>query len=200
MTPLSLFNGLVALLALGVENDAARQSVSFLVLDLNGDGVYLSDLFYPVQFDTDGDGAPESLSWTARDGTDGFLWFDDNGNGVVDDGTELLFFQMLAMLDAPAGSGDGVLSAADPVWSRLGVWVDRDQNGRSTAEEIRSLEEWNIVEIDLRDRPVGRTDGSLNRMKSVASFTQIDSRTARDRTRHSRNIFEVEFNLVEESP
>lgn len=199
---------MVALLAVVAAGERARRPASVLLLDLQGDGVYLSDVFYPVRFDVDGDGSPESMTWTALDSNDGFLWLDENGNGLVDDGTELLVggpspalsgFALLAALEADDGEADGVLSPDDAVWSRLGVWVDRDQNGRSTADELATLDDRSVARIDLGYRPLDRTDGTLNRVVAESTFQHLDRAAAREPLLVQRRVLEVELRRIDGS-
>lgn len=59
-----------------------------IVLDLEGDGFRFTGLDEAVEFDLDADGRAEALGWT--EGPDeAFLALDRNGNGLIDDGTEL---------------------------------------------------------------------------------------------------------------
>ena len=60
-----------------------------LILDLDGDGIETRGLDpdRPVFFDHNGDGVRTHTGWVAPD--DGFLVLDRNGNGLIDDGTEL---------------------------------------------------------------------------------------------------------------
>src|ERR1051325_10986387 len=68
-----------------------------------------------VLFDLNGDGQPEATAWTRAGGNEAFLFLDRNGNGVVDDGTELFGssfgdngFVQLAAWDA-RNAGDVVI-------------------------------------------------------------------------------------------
>ena len=58
-----------------------------LVLDLGAPGIALTSLAAGVAFDINGDGVKDQVAWTAGD--DGFLAFDANHNGVIDNGSEL---------------------------------------------------------------------------------------------------------------
>ena len=202
---------LVGLMALTTAGGGRRQA-SFLVLDLEGDGVYLSDVFYPVHFDGDGDGVTESMAWTALDSKDGFLWLDANGNGTVDDGTELRFgdpdsnpsvadwastFDTLAALEARAGDADGVITPEDPIWSRLGVWVDRNHDGISTPEELSSLDEKAVVAIDLDARLVASTDGSLNRVLATSSCERAAEASDEEPAILRGHVLEIEFRHID---
>lgn len=97
-----------------------------LLIDLGGDGFDLTNLEDGVQFDIDADGQEDRISWTDRFGDEAFLALDRNGNGTIDDGSELFGdstaqppseeangFRALAVYDVPAlgGNGDGWISA-----------------------------------------------------------------------------------------
>lgn len=60
-----------------------------LTLDLNGNGIETVPInaANPVYFDLTGEGVQTSVGWVAPN--DGFLVLDRNGNGTIDDGTEL---------------------------------------------------------------------------------------------------------------
>jgi hypothetical protein len=126
-----------------------------LVLDLDGDGVRLSSLEDGVPFDLLGIGEPVTCAWPT--GEDALLVLDANGNGLVDDGTELFGsiafgetqvhgFVPLRRLDS---NGDERLDRADPAFDRLGLWVDGDRDGKSDATELYGLLERGIVALDL---------------------------------------------------
>ena len=62
-------------------------TASPLVVDLDGDGVETKEENSQIYFDHDGNGFAESSGWVGQD--DGLLVRDINGNGQIDDGTEL---------------------------------------------------------------------------------------------------------------
>ena len=96
-----------------------------------------------MSFDIDTDGAAENVS-TLGSGS-GFLSLDKNGNGVVDNGSELFGpitgngFAELASYDE---DGNGWIDEGDSVYSRLGIWT---QNGDS--QTVQSLKELKIGAI-----------------------------------------------------
>ena len=72
--------------ALSVTITAAAPPV---VLDLDGDGVEFVSSAAGVRFDYDGDGHAELTAWVGPD--DGLLVLDRNGDGRINDGSELVF-------------------------------------------------------------------------------------------------------------
>jgi len=92
-----------------------------LVLDFACTGAELRDLGF--RFDLSGEGSEVNLPLPTSG--KGFLVFDRNGNGRVDDGRELFGpstgdgFGELAALDA---DGNGWIDQNDPAWSQLYVW------------------------------------------------------------------------------
>ncbi|MBN1756671.1 MAG: hypothetical protein JW863_00035 [Chitinispirillaceae bacterium] len=124
-----------------------------LVLDLDGDGIELTDVTRErVRFDIDADGSREEVAWVRPD--DGMLVLDRNGNGSIDDGRELFGdqngarngFEELAGFDE---NGDGVIDGSDSIFGRLGVWRDRNADGVSDAGEVQSLNAYAIESIAL---------------------------------------------------
>ncbi|HEX2252143.1 MAG TPA: hypothetical protein VHQ65_02620 [Thermoanaerobaculia bacterium] len=125
-----------------------------VLVDLDHGGFRLTGLEHPLAFDLDGDGVAEHLSWTAVGTGDAFLALDRNGNGTIDSGRELFGnfteqppsaepngYRALAVFDQPAGGGDGDgrITAADPVFARLRLWIDANRDGRSQPEELLAL-------------------------------------------------------------
>lgn len=126
-----------------------------VAIDLNGDGIKYTNLDdSKVLFDINGDGVKDLLSWTAAD--DGMIAFDKNGDGLIQDLDELSFLSYLtgAMTDLEGLNGfdtdkDGKLTANDALWSKFGVWQDKNQDGVTDAGEFKGLEAWGIKSIDL---------------------------------------------------
>jgi hypothetical protein len=126
-----------------------------VAIDLNGDGIKYTNLDdSKVLFDINGDGVKDLLSWTAAD--DGLIAFDKNGDGLIQDLDELSFLSYLtgSMTDLEGLNGfdtdkDGKLTANDALWSKFGVWQDKNQDGVTDAGEFKGLEAWGIKSIDL---------------------------------------------------
>jgi VCBS repeat-containing protein len=123
-----------------------------VVLDLDGDGVEFLGITSGVTFDYHGDGSAESTAWVGSD--DGLLALDRNGDGIVNDGSEIVFARDgltdLQGLAADYDSNrDGVLDANDVDFAKFGVWQDANSNGITDAGEYRSLSDAGIVSIGL---------------------------------------------------
>jgi len=118
--------------------------VSPILIDTSANADYKLDPQVRVSFDLDVDGSQEQAGWTKRNSTVAFLAFDDNGNGVIDDGREVFGdhtrkgssngFAALAKV-AKAGNAS-VLDASNPLFARLLLWRDANQDGYSQTEEL----------------------------------------------------------------
>lgn len=134
-----------------------------LVVDLDGDGQYeTSGVVGGSAFDIDADGSVDRSSTAA--GGDAFLVWDRNGNGRIDDGSELFGDQHgaadgIAELAKYDENGDGLISETDSVWGQLGLWADTNLDGDSRGE-AQSLAGAGFTAIDLHRRAVsGTTSG-----------------------------------------
>lgn len=150
--------------------------MSPIILDLDRATFQLTSVAGGVLFDLNGDGLPEETAWTRADRDEAFLWLDRNGNGVVDDGTELFGssfgdngFIQLAAWDKRnqgdvviGGNEDDRIDAGDAVWPRLRLWIDRSHDGISQADEIFTLAQKGVTSIDLRYYTTRRHDTNGN--------------------------------------
>ena len=136
---------------------SATNWVSPLILDLDGDGV-AADLTHAyserVYFDIDNDGAAERVGWS--NGDDGLLAVDTNGNGRIDNITELFgddqmpAFQKLKAWDS---NNDGKVDASDAHFDQLKVWKDTNRDGLTQAGELISLDRAGVLSISVVDVP-----------------------------------------------
>lgn len=153
----------------------ALVTTSPLVLDLDGDGVELVALDdSETYWDLDQDGFAEKSGWVQAD--DGLLAIDTNNDGIITDHTELFGdaaqdgFADLRLLDS---NSDNVINASDAAFADLIVWRDFNQNGRSEANELFSLDDLNIVSINLNATQVLQTNAGHN-VSHVSTYTVDD--------------------------
>lgn len=112
--------------------DAVRQDP--LVINFNGTGAELVDTQF--EFDLNADGQTEKIAFVA--GGSGFLVLDKNGDGRVNDGTELFGtasgdgFADLAAYDL---DGNQWIDENDAVYSQLQVW-QRDASGQDSLSSL----------------------------------------------------------------
>ena len=138
-----------------------------LIINLDSDVTSVSDTKF--LFDLDADGEEEEISFAG--GGSGFLALDANGNGVIDDGSELFGtksgdgFSDLAAYDV---DGNGWIDENDDVYSQLRVWV-KDADG---SDRLLTLKEANVgaiylgsvsTEFSLNDRATNETNGVMRR-------------------------------------
>ena len=160
-----------------------------LVLDLDGDGIETIGVNGAIVFDHDGDRVANGTGWISAD--DGILVIDKNGNGQIDDGSELFgdsnpdsvrglndppdLSPGLIALRKYDANHDGLFDSQDAAFSVVKVWRDLNQDGVSQGPELLSLAELGIQSINLT--PTSTEDaavGNGNVIDSTGEFTRTD--------------------------
>ena len=158
-----------------------------LVLDLDGDGIVETHKENStVYFDHDNNGLAESTGWVGAD--DGLLVRDLNGNGQIDNGTELFGNNSVLSSGATAANGfealadldsnqDGVFNSSDSAWNEVKVWKDANGNGRVDEGELLTLEQAGVSGINLEYQASDLSDENGNAHKQTGSFIKTDGTT-----------------------
>ena len=172
--------------------DKAEQITSPIIIDMNGDGVNATKLaagiHKAIYFDLDGNGFAEKTAWV--DAYDALLVLDKNGNGKIDNGTELFgnhsldaegkksFADGYAALAAYDENQDGKIDAQDTVYAQLQIWRDMNQDGISETDELMSLAEAGIISIDLNAQILNERDAQGNLISHRGTVNFADGREA----------------------
>ena len=124
-----------------------------VLVDVQGNGFKLTNATNGVNFN-DGKGTLLRTAWTVANGDDAWLVLDRNGNGTIDDGTELFGnatpqptpppgvlrngFLALVEYDKPENGGnqDGAITSLDSIFTSLRLWQDINLDGISTPSEL----------------------------------------------------------------
>ncbi len=153
-----------------------------VTLDLDGNGLHYIGLDdSQAYFDVNSDGWREHLAWVSAG--DALLVLDKGVDRAIDRFDEISFTSYLpgARTDLEGlvafdSNGDGVLSRLDARWREFAVWQDADGNGASTPQEVITLDDIGIVQIDLTsDQQLRMVDGVTE--FGQTRFTWADGRT-----------------------
>jgi len=159
--------------------------VSPIIIDTRGEGIKLTAATEGAVFDLSANGKPLRYSWTKPDSGNAFLALDRNGNGRIDNGSELFgnytpqpasptpngFVALRSSIKpASGGNSDGVIDGGDAAFASLRLWIDANHNGISETEELFSLQSMGLYSISLSVSESERRDRFGNRFRYRAKL------------------------------
>lgn len=174
-----------------------QHSGSPIVLDLGEHNYRLTSLRDGVRFDLRNEGRSPQMAWTRLGVENAFLALDRNGNGRIDNGSELFGnytplrsgalaqngFVALAEFDS---NQDRVIDASDAAWQILLLWTDRNHDGWSTADELQPLRASMVTALETKYRTIGKKDQWGNLFRYMSKF-----RVREGGNEHRRTYYDV---------
>jgi hypothetical protein len=144
-----------------------------LAFDLDGNGIQTTGINQGIQFDINADGKTEQTSFIS--GNDAFLAYDKNGNGMIDNGSELFGdqngasngFEELKKYD---DNNDGLIDKNDAIYSDLSL-LSLDKNNQ---HKIASLTDQNIQSINLNYNNQHHAINYYDSVEQTSSFKRTD--------------------------
>ncbi len=138
-----------------------------IILDLNGDGLHFTSLQNSqVTVDVNLDGIQDKMAWAGNN--DGVLVWDKDHNHRITDVSEFGFQSLkagaqtdLEGLQALDTNFNGQLDAGDEKFSEFAIWQDANGNGKTDANEFKSLSDLQIASINLKSDGQMRDAGTL---------------------------------------
>ena len=152
-----------------------------IALDLNANGkIDTLSLENGVFFDHNGDKVAFKSSWV--NSSDGILARDIDGDGKITSGAELFgnFTKLkngeLAKNGAQAlkdldDNNDGIFDSNDKAFNEILVWQDKNSDGISQKNELKTLNEHNIKSIDLEFMADNTALDKDNKQILIGSFS-----------------------------
>jgi hypothetical protein len=155
-----------------------------LVIDFGAEGFNITNQNNSnATFDWNNDGVRTQTSWFSAE--DGILAIDRNGDGVIENASEVFGnyndangFLALARLDS---NGDGKIDNTDTSWSQIKLWFDGNTDGLGEAGELRTLDEMGVKAIHLNAVEVNvQQDGGYIPLISGVEMTDGTTRIIAD--------------------
>ncbi|TBT51245.1 calcium-binding protein [Vibrio parahaemolyticus] len=131
----------------------------------NGKLDLISSEDFTVYFDHDNDGVSEKTNWISPN--EGILFIDYNENLIADNGSEIFGewiegsgyptegFSGIEALSKLDENGDLILDKSDMSFGKLYLWFDRNIDGKTSYDEVSSLSDIGVTEINLTSKTEG---------------------------------------------
>ncbi|MBF0266614.1 MAG: hypothetical protein HQL46_15230 [Gammaproteobacteria bacterium] len=150
------------------------QSADPLAFDLDGNGIQTTGIKNGAIFDINADGKNEKTSFIT--GNDAFLAYDKNGNGIIDNGSELFGDQNGAAngyeeLKKYDDNQDGKINANDQIYNKLSLLSFNDKQIKT--EPLSN----HISEIDLDYQQKSQAINEYDQITQQSKFTNTDGTT-----------------------
>jgi hypothetical protein len=157
-----------------------------LVIDLENRGLEMSQPGQGITVDLDRDESLEKVSWPVKSGT-GFLVIDSKKSGSFAGISDLVAdfstdsgagraqnaFEVLRKFDE---NHDGSINSSDSWFPFIGIWIDKNYDGKLDKAEALSLKESKIESISLRTAEISESDdvGNYSLFRSIAKRKDND--------------------------
>ncbi|MGV8867199.1 MAG: SdrD B-like domain-containing protein [Janthinobacterium svalbardensis] len=167
-------------LASGQNDMSWDAAITPIVIDLNGDGVHtIARADFHGSFDLLGTGSAIQSGWVSAH--DGLLAIDSNGNGKIDNISELFGGNEkgtgFAKLSSYDSNGDGVVDAKDDKFAELRIWRDANSNGVTDDGELMSLHDAGVASLTVSYTALPFLDANDNLHLERSSATLANGKT-----------------------
>jgi hypothetical protein len=156
-----------------VTQQTAAANCALLIATDPGNPYALTSVEAGVRFDIDADGTPDRTAWTESDSEVAFLALDQDGDGGINTGKELVGdrtvptmpngLRALSQLTDPT-SQRATVDADVPLLANLLLWRDKNHNGTSEPGELRPAQD-EIAAIGLGYQRHRRIDAHGNQSR-----------------------------------
>jgi hypothetical protein len=153
-----------------------------ILIDVAGNGFELTSLNDGVKVATRAGYQQTERAWSKPGSDDAWLVLDRNGDGVINDMSEMFGnttpqpqpregqprngFLALTVYDA---NGDGVIDERDPIFGSLRLWQDENHDGISQPDELHPLPELGVAGISVTFTEARHGDDHGNLFRYAAS-------------------------------
>lgn len=180
----------------------ASGSPILINLKNNSSNDHLTSAADGVMFDIYATGVPIRVAWTSPESEVAFVVLDRNGNGIIDDASELFGnhtrkrdgtvaangFEALLDLDGGSGISDNRIDSSDAMFSRLRLWLDDNHNGFSEPNELLTLADADVIALFTSYRQTRRGDRHGNQYWYEGSALVL-----KNGSEQHRKLFDVVF-------
>jgi hypothetical protein len=165
-----------------------------------------------VLFDIDANGTVDQVAWTPAGSGIAFLAIDRNGDGRINDGSELFGnhtlagmrngFEALRAMNMASNGGvaKASVSQEDPLFGQLLLWTDQNHNGVSETSELRPANAV-LSEVGIGYQVFNRVDkhGNAFRYRGWVHVRTApgrnEAKSANENKERTRHVWDVYFKI-----